>query len=111
MPVSVGKSWIAEPTIIIERLSESTGQIQARAFLFDDKGTRPKQVNKATRPVDVECLHPLFENGNLFARNAENGEKLIVKGLGLTLLVALTFPFIGEMGGVRSDFRTYTKTL
>jgi hypothetical protein len=71
-------------------------------FLFDQQLARPEQINPPLRAFDL--VNRFFVNGDSGAFDAEDvKEKVIPKGLGMLVLVAIPFVGCNKSMGARTQ--------
>ena len=97
-----GKFLVFYADEIFQCLRFGVVEIFPRAFVFDQQGFAPEQVNESL-PV-IEFLDGFLEGGDFAAADAEHFKESVVEGLRFAFFVAGIAPFCGKTGGIGADF-------
>jgi hypothetical protein len=93
-----GQLGILDAGEIVEGLLFGFGQVASGAFLLDEEGALPKQIDEARSSRSL-TLDRFFECRDLASLDAKDFEEFIVEGLRLALFIVGVFPFLGEPVG------------
>src|SRR5579863_2417075 len=96
-----GELVFLQPREIVQSLSLASPEILSRALLLDYEDPFPEQVDES--PIVAQQLHGFLETCDAPSVNAEDFEKLVVKGVRLALFVVGVPPLVREARGASLD--------